>query len=254
VGASPPRSRACIWDGGISTPPIASEALAGFRAINDRQGAALSLVTLGAASLRRGEVDAARERLDESIGVFSELGSRRELCELLELLGAVAFERAEYARSVRLFGAADALLAALGSALRSADRPRYAHSVAEARTQLGAAIFDAEWQAGSGLDLEHALADALGSADQPRADRPGAPSGGRGRRDGVLTRREQEVVAVLAHGLGNHEIARTLVISERTAETHVGKILDKLGLVSRAQVTAWAMRHSLISPIVDSYS
>jgi Bacterial regulatory proteins, luxR family len=46
----------------------------------------------------------------------------------------------------------------------------------------------------------------------------------------------------------------TLVISERTAETHVGNILDKLGLVSRAQVTAWAMRHSLIAPVVDSYS
>jgi non-specific serine/threonine protein kinase len=55
-----------------------------------------------------------------------------------------------------------------------------------------------------------------------------------------LTRREGEVAALVARGLSNREISRHLVIAERTAETHVGNILQKLGLVSRAQLIVWA--------------
>src|SRR5204862_3621979 len=58
-----------------------------------------------------------------------------------------------------------------------------------------------------------------------------------------LTRREQEVVALLAGGLTNREIAAELTISERTAESHVCKILSKLSLARRAQLTAWAVQH-----------
>jgi non-specific serine/threonine protein kinase len=56
------------------------------------------------------------------------------------------------------------------------------------------------------------------------------------------------VAALLARGLTNREIAVELTISERTAETHVCKILSKLGLHRRAQLTAWAVEHDLHSP------
>jgi DNA-binding CsgD family transcriptional regulator len=55
-----------------------------------------------------------------------------------------------------------------------------------------------------------------------------------------LTRREMEVVALLAEGLSNAEVARRLVISRKTAAVHVSNILSKLGMSSRAQVAAWA--------------
>jgi non-specific serine/threonine protein kinase len=55
---------------------------------------------------------------------------------------------------------------------------------------------------------------------------------------GNLTRREQEVLALLQRGLSNRQIASALTISERTAETHVCRILDKLGVHSRAAVAA----------------
>jgi non-specific serine/threonine protein kinase len=55
-----------------------------------------------------------------------------------------------------------------------------------------------------------------------------------------LSRREQEVAALLARGASNRQIADTLVIAERTAEMHVSNILAKLGLTARAQVAAWA--------------
>jgi predicted ATPase/DNA-binding CsgD family transcriptional regulator len=55
-----------------------------------------------------------------------------------------------------------------------------------------------------------------------------------------LTSREREVAALIAQGKSNRAIAESLVVSERTAETHVGNILNKLGFSSRAQIAAWA--------------
>jgi DNA-binding CsgD family transcriptional regulator/tetratricopeptide (TPR) repeat protein len=55
-----------------------------------------------------------------------------------------------------------------------------------------------------------------------------------------LTAREREVAALIAHGNSNRAIAEALVVSERTAETHVGNILNKLRFSSRAQIAAWA--------------
>jgi DNA-binding NarL/FixJ family response regulator len=57
---------------------------------------------------------------------------------------------------------------------------------------------------------------------------------------GQLTRREQDVAALVAQGLSNSQIAAALVISPRTVETHVQHIMDKLGCSSRAQIAAWS--------------
>jgi DNA-binding CsgD family transcriptional regulator len=62
---------------------------------------------------------------------------------------------------------------------------------------------------------------------------------------GGLTPREREVAAHLARGRSNREIAAALVVSERTVEYHVGNILGKLGLTSRAQAAVWAAEHGL---------
>src|SRR4029077_11637505 len=55
-----------------------------------------------------------------------------------------------------------------------------------------------------------------------------------------LTPRQQEVIALLAGGLSNREIAERLFISERTAEGHVEQIRLKLELRSRTQIANWA--------------
>ena len=58
-------------------------------------------------------------------------------------------------------------------------------------------------------------------------------------RPGGLTKRELEVAALVAAGASNRDIADELVISERTAESHVQNILTKLGFGSRAQIASW---------------
>ena len=63
--------------------------------------------------------------------------------------------------------------------------------------------------------------------------------------DEVLTPRELEVIALIARGDTNREIATELVISEKTVASHVGHILTKLGVSSRTAAAAYAFEHGL---------
>ena len=62
---------------------------------------------------------------------------------------------------------------------------------------------------------------------------------------GQLSTREREVAILVAQGLSNRDIAERLVVSERTAENHVQRLLNRLGLRSRTQVATWAVRQGL---------
>ncbi|MFF5251865.1 response regulator [Streptomyces leeuwenhoekii] len=84
--------------------------------------------------------------------------------------------------------------------------------------------------------LQPEVADALLSREE----------GGAGQgRAGALTDREREVLGLIADGRSNREIARALVLSEKTVKTHVSNILMKLDLADRTQAALWAVRHGL---------
>ena len=61
-----------------------------------------------------------------------------------------------------------------------------------------------------------------------------------------LTEREREVLALVARGFTNKQIADTLFVSEKTARNHVSHILDKLGLSRRSEAAAFAVEHKLV--------
>jgi DNA-binding NarL/FixJ family response regulator len=107
-----------------------------------------------------------------------------------------------------------------------ADRPEVA--IAEARAALEG--FE-RLQAARDADAAAALLRSLG--ERPASARPTA---------GVLTKREAEVLDLLGHGLSNPEISDRLYISRKTVEHHVGNVLAKLGLRSRAEAAAYAAR------------
>ena len=65
---------------------------------------------------------------------------------------------------------------------------------------------------------------------------------------GVLTAREKEVLILVAEGRSNKDIADHLVISERTARTHVSHLLAKMGLSSRTQAALLAVKEGLVQP------
>ena len=85
------------------------------------------------------------------------------------------------------------------------------------------------------LDHDH-LHATLKRASQARASQPGSP------RLAALTSREREILQLLARGLDNQAIAEQLHLSSHTARTHVGNILRKLGVHSRAEAARLALR------------
>ena len=64
----------------------------------------------------------------------------------------------------------------------------------------------------------------------------------------ALTGREREVVALVAHGLSNDEIAAVMVLSPMTVKTHVSRAMTKLGARDRAQLVVFAYQTGLVSP------
>lgn len=91
-------------------------------------------------------------------------------------------------------------------------------------------------------EVTRSLIEAFVRAPDPQAPPPASLHE-------VLSRREIEVLTLLARGLSNAEIADTLVISEATAKTHVGHILAKLDLRDRAQAIVLAYESRLVQPL-----
>ena len=108
----------------------------------------------------------------------------------------------------------------------------------QSRHALGGPAFRDEFEHGAanGKSLDMAIGFIFDG--RRRGLRQAAPAG-----KVTLTKRELQVTELIARGLSNKEIAAKLVISQRTAETHVGRILSKLGVASRNQVSDWMAEH-----------
>ena len=79
----------------------------------------------------------------------------------------------------------------------------------------------------------------------------GAPPAAAGAGDPDLTRREREVLELIAAGYSNKRIALHLGIAEKTVKTHVGHLLAKLGVADRTQAALLAVRHGLVGGQVN---
>ena len=101
-----------------------------------------------------------------------------------------------------------------------------AEAAAELRSGVRAALFDG--------DAAEAVLRAAGHGIKRRRDWPAG-----------LTSREVEVLRLLVRGLSNKEIAEQLVISRRTAGSHVEHIYAKIGVSNRARASLFAMKHGL---------
>jgi DNA-binding CsgD family transcriptional regulator len=195
------------------------------------------LHTLGLVARRRGSLAEARTLFEQSLNMAQEKGSRLDVAQALEGLAGVACAQGQSERAVRLFGAAEGARQVIGTPIPTGIRMDVDRDLALARAQLDPSTFAEAWAAGRGLTLEQAIAHALAATLEPEP--PRTPRQAAKEQYGGLTAREREVAELVAQGKSNRQIAELLVISERTATTHVANILSKLGFSSRAQVAGW---------------
>lgn len=196
-----------------------------------------TLELLVSARLAAGDLAAATEALERLRAADATGGERAAAALALaegRLHAASADTRASGSLSaaVEAFAALDLPLEAARAQLelaRATARDSPAGAVAEARLAL--ATFE-RLGAGHDADVAAGLLRALGV----KAARSG-PKG-----VGVLTKREREVLDLLAAGLSNPEIAARLYLSRKTVQHHVAHVLSKLGVRSRAEAAAYAVR------------
>jgi predicted ATPase/DNA-binding NarL/FixJ family response regulator len=186
-----------------------------------RQGRMTDVVALVEASLRLNRPPGSIDRYGAVHGIEV-------------MAGAVASLR-QYRRAATLLGAADALWAQMGASVTTFNHLVGPHETARRQALAGLtdSTFAEAFAHGRAMSYDDAIAYALNENRRPTSPPPAE-------RSTPLTRRERQVADLLTQGLSNKEIASTLVISQRTAESHVENILAKLGFASRSQAAAWA--------------
>jgi len=185
-----------------------------------------------------GEPEAALVLFADAIAAFHRAGNVPQLIITLASVPAL-FERLER------FEAAATLLGAMS---RHESSFHHVPELADLEGRLATKLEDkraAELVAeGAALDLDAAAVYARQQIDAARREpKPRV----REERPGGLSRRELEVLRLLAGGRTSLEIANELFISTRTAEHHIQNIYTKVGVSNRASATRWAVTHQVVT-------
>jgi predicted ATPase/DNA-binding CsgD family transcriptional regulator len=231
---------------------LLEEALARSREMESRDDIARALCGLGRLALRQGDLDNAHIFYKEALAILkqkAEIPDRIQwvLASCLEGTAGIAHAQGQSAWAVRLLAKADALRT--GAACRNTigyDQALYERIQVEATTNLGERVFSLLWAEGQSMTTERVLIaqgvdKALPAGPSTSSEPPllavTPPAG--------LTRREFEVLRLLAQGLTNVQIAEKLVISVTTVNSYLSSIYSKLGVSSRLGAMRYAIDHHL---------
>ncbi len=202
-------------------------------------------------TIEQGDYEQGDTQAKDALTVAWELRNVQLVALLFEMLGWTAAHRGDASRFALLHGAAQQVWDVLGSPMTNLPTLSAHHqeAVRHARSTMATGDFAAKVTEGRGLDLARAVDLALHEPSDDGHDAGRTSETPHDEALAPLTRREQDVARLLAHGLTNRAIAKDLVISERTVHGHVENILAKLGLESRTQVALWVVnRLSAVAP------
>lgn len=257
---------------------LAQSALSLARSFNNPRAAAAAFSTLCTVELSRGDPKRVVDLANEGLSLCSELGEiwvrglllyalslalwqqgdqraetvakegvickaalddRPGLGVLVENLSWMAADRGAAERAATLLGFAQHLRESIGIPLFAPRQAQHEEYTAAVRTRLGDRVYEAALGRGRSMSRDEAVAYTL-----ERLAPKKAPPRARQVESSPLTRRELELARLIAQGLTNREVATKLFIAERTVETHVTNMLNKLGLNSRTQLTRWILELS----------
>jgi len=207
------------------------------RRIGHRLSLANHLFALAMTTFCQGELERTQELLQEQMRAIVDLDLGIEFgCQIVAMFAAGG---GQPGRAARLFGASEAAADQLGADLFETDayRPWYESAVASAREALGPDAFDTALHTGREYSRAQTLDEAMAVFAPPPREKATSAFG--------LSKREHEVLRLLAQGHTNRAIADQLFIAEATVKVHVTAIFTKLGVNSRAAATAMAIHNGL---------
>lgn len=214
--------------GDDDAPAPARAAVELARSIDETWMRSHALWAWGVAEFVAGHPDAAREHVREALTLERGFEDPVGACLMLELLSWVEAQRRQPERAATLLGAAEIRWQRIGSSIDvhgPAMSAHHRHCVGLLTAALGSRVM-------ARLTAEGALLSRDEVTELALTDTPAIATGG-------LSARERQVALLIREGRSNRDIAETLVLSVRTVDTHVQRILNKLGFASRAQIAAW---------------
>ena len=182
----------------------------------------------------RGDRDKAEMLAREAMVCKHAVDDRNGLAMVFETLASMAADRGRHERAAILLGLAQRVRDSSSLTLIELHRQQHERSVLIIVRGIGQKAFDAAYARGRAMTIDEGVAFAV--ADKP-AHKPAPPV--KSAADTALTPRQLEIARLIADDLTNRQIADRLFLSERTVETHITNILNKLGLNSRVQLSRW---------------
>ena len=210
------------------------------RQTGNAYGEAFTVSNLGLLAAARGDQERATDLLRQGLRLGTRLDYKLIIQYCLMGLAKVDATAGRLLRASRLWGAADRMSEAFGTQLTRAARLLidYEAELAGARAQLGESAWSAAWSDGRSLTSQQVTVLAL----EPDAVELGTPRP----TPGGLSDREVEVLALVAGGATNAEVAKSLFLSPRTVDWHLSSIYTKLRVRSRTEAALFAVEHHVV--------
>ncbi|MFJ3779979.1 ATP-binding protein [Streptomyces sp. NPDC090075] len=222
------------------------QALAAAEAHGERWARANLLMALGRHAWTVGDQHEAGKLTLAALESLRGFNDTVSVAKMVEQLAWITASGHEHAQAARLLGAAGSLRTDVGITVAAGDpRDEEHHARCETRVRQALSLVAYEEALAYGAavgGLQEVIALAL---DEDTRTVPSAPSTAVA---STLTPRELQVAALIAQGMTNRRIAAELVLSPRTVDGHVDRILTKLDFSARAQVAAWWTAHHAPAP------
>ncbi len=229
------RSLNGLFEGDLDAVRSASsEGVRLSRRIGDLYSLEMMLINQGMVALMHSDPAVAKPLFTEALAIARHIDDRVAQYWSLDALACHAAISRQARRAAQLLGAAENVRNEAGASIVAVLAPLVADAARAATAALGASKFKDEFAAGQHMHRGDAIALALGESAHvddvdPNTAQPRSPLG----------KREAEVAGLVAEGLSNKDIGARLFISERTVDSHVRSVLNKLGFNSRAQIAVW---------------
>ena len=182
----------------------------------------------------RGDREQAEGLAREALVCKHAVDDRLGLTMALETLGSMAAERGTHERAAIFLGLAQRVCDLNSVTLVELHRQQHERSVSLIIRGIGQKGFDVAFARGRAMTIDEGIAFAVEDRPAPKLAPSVKPPS-----DLQLTPRQLEIARLIAGDLTNRQIADRLFLSERTVETHITNILNKLGLNSRVQLSRW---------------